>query len=79
VRNVFSPVIISANQGLTKPAARLYWRAIDQLQINPGQVLFVDDTMENVTGARCVGLAAVRFQQNWQAIRDIERVLNDSG
>ena len=79
VRNTFSPVIVSASEGLTKPAARLYWRAIDRLQTNPGQVLFVDDTMENVTGARCVGLAALRFQQNWQAVRDIERVLNESG
>jgi FMN phosphatase YigB (HAD superfamily)/RimJ/RimL family protein N-acetyltransferase len=75
VRHLFDPVVISAHEGIMKPAARLYWRALNRAGLTPADALFVDDAAENVAGARRVGMHAVRFENTDQIIAAIERTL----
>jgi len=72
---LFDPVIVSAYEGVMKPAAQLYRRALDRIGIRPAEAIFVDDQAENVTGARNVGLCAVQFHNTRQTIIEVEVLL----
>ena len=57
----FEGVVISAEVGLMKPDPRIYHLAAESVQVAPAEALFVDDFIENVAGARAVGMPALHF------------------
>jgi len=70
----FEPMIISAEIGVAKPDPGFFRRAVAELGLAAGQVLFVDDVPANVEGARSVGLVAECFAKD--AGRDeLDRIL----
>jgi epoxide hydrolase-like predicted phosphatase len=75
LRQLFDAIVISAHEGVMKPASRLFWRALNRIGIGPAEALFVDDFAENVAGARSVGLYAVQFRDTQKAITEIEKHL----
>jgi FMN phosphatase YigB (HAD superfamily)/RimJ/RimL family protein N-acetyltransferase len=75
VRHLFDPIVISAHEGIMKPAAWIYWRVLNRAGLTPADALFVDDAAGNVAGARRVGMHAVHFQNTDQAVVAIERTL----
>jgi FMN phosphatase YigB (HAD superfamily) len=75
VRHVFDPIIVSAHEGIMKPAAWLYWRTLNRIGINPAEALFVDDATQNIDGAQRVGMHTIYFRDTAQAIEEIERIL----
>lgn len=76
VDGLFDPVVISAQEGLMKPGAHLFWITLNRLGVSPTDALFVDDFAENVAGAAMVGLHTVHFQGNRQVVEEIEEVLH---
>jgi putative hydrolase of the HAD superfamily len=68
-------VIYSHECGLSKPGPAIYALACERLRVQPSQLVFLDDYEPCVAGARQAGLHAVLFQDNAQAIRDIESLL----
>ena len=52
---------VSGDVGCHKPDARIYAIAIRHLGMSPERILFVDDRLANVKGARAQGLQAVLF------------------
>jgi putative hydrolase of the HAD superfamily len=58
----FDHLIISAEVGLTKPDPRVYRLAAQRLGVEPSEAVFVDDFVENVEGARAVGMHALHYQ-----------------
>jgi putative hydrolase of the HAD superfamily len=56
---LFDPVVISGEVGLRKPWAPIFELTLSRLGLPPHRVLFVDDAMANVEGARVVGLPAL--------------------
>ena len=74
--DIFDEIVLSAEEGIQKPDPEIYHRALTQLGIAPGEAIFVDDRERNVEGAREVGMHAVVFTDNAQAIKEIERLLN---
>ena len=69
-------VIYSHECGLSKPDPAIYALACERLRVAPAQMVFVDDYGPCVEGARLAGIHAVLFQDNAQAIKDIEALLN---
>ena len=57
----FDNVTISAEEGIMKPDRRIFQIALARSGIKPEEGLFVDDFIENVTGARQAGMAAIHF------------------
>jgi putative hydrolase of the HAD superfamily len=57
--SVFRSVFVSSDLGLRKPDADAFLAVCDRMGLRPDQVMFFDDTAENVLGARQVGMAAV--------------------
>lgn len=57
----FDHVTFSYELGIVKPEAGIYRDAIRGLGVTPGDALFLDDRLENISGARDAGLQAELF------------------
>ena len=68
-------IIYSHEVGLAKPDRRIYELTCDQLQVRAEETIFVDDLPVNVNAAREIGLQGVLYQDNAQAIADINALL----
>jgi HAD superfamily hydrolase (TIGR01509 family) len=65
-------MVISAEEHLAKPDARIYQLTLDRLGVRPEEAVFVDDMPTNVEAARAVGMAGVRFQSTGQVIAEVQ-------
>ena len=74
--DAFDVLVISAETGFLKPDPRIYEHALRQLGAETAQAVLVDDTTENVEGARAFGMAGILFRDPIQARRDLEAMLN---
>jgi len=66
LRPVFSTFILSSRIGVTKPDARMFYAALDELQLSPGETLFVDDNLRNLQGAYRLGIQPVFIDRDQQ-------------
>lgn len=57
----FKDMIVSAEIGLLKPDSRIYRYLLDKHNLNPREVVFIDDILANVEGAIAVGMHAFQF------------------
>jgi putative hydrolase of the HAD superfamily len=78
VDEIFEVIVDSAYVGLRKPEPEIYELTVERLGdgIGPSDCLFVDDVEVNVKTARQLGMEAVHFQSNEQAIPEIEAALD---
>jgi putative hydrolase of the HAD superfamily len=78
VDEIFEVIVDSAFVGLRKPEPEIYELTIERLGdgIGPADCLFVDDVEVNVDAARTLGMEAVHFRDNEQAIPEIEAMLD---
>jgi putative hydrolase of the HAD superfamily len=81
VDEIFELVVDSAWVGMRKPEPEIYHLTIERLDktLDPAQCLFVDDNELNVEAARELGLSAVQFVSNDQAIAEIRDTLGLDG
>jgi putative hydrolase of the HAD superfamily len=77
VDEIFELVVDSAFVGCRKPEPRIYEITLERLAVEPQACLFVDDVAENCEGARALGITAVHFRANEQAIPEIRAALED--
>jgi putative hydrolase of the HAD superfamily len=77
VDEIFAVIVDSAFVGLRKPEPEIYELALERIGggIGAADCLFVDDVEHNVIAAREMGMAAVHFRSNDQAVPEIERAL----
>ncbi|MCD6681807.1 MAG: HAD-IA family hydrolase [Burkholderiaceae bacterium] len=54
-------LVDATHTGILKPDPRAYWLALEELDTSAERVLFVDDQMRNVEGARRLGITTVHF------------------
>lgn len=72
---VVDRIMISADLGYAKPDPRIYEHAAQELGITPSEILFIDDTIQNLDSARLLGIATVHFQDTQQTIQEITQAL----
>ena len=75
VDELFEVIVDSAFVGLRKPDPAIYRLTCDRLGVAPDRCLFVDDVEVNCTAAADLGMAAVVFRSNEQAIAEMRDVL----
>jgi putative hydrolase of the HAD superfamily len=68
-------IVYSHEVGIGKPDPEIYALACARLGVEPEEAVFLDDWDVAVTGASEAGLRAVLYQDNTQAIADIEKLL----
>ena len=59
--HIFDLVIDSSEVGMRKPDPDIYHLTCDRLGVEPARAAFVDDILQNVEGARAIGLDAIHF------------------
>jgi epoxide hydrolase-like predicted phosphatase len=73
--DVFDVMIISAEVRVIKPGPSIYKAALEQLDVAPAEAVFIDDVIENVDGARRVGMNGILFAGPDQAVDELEKML----
>lgn len=58
---LFDACVISAEIGVMKPAPEAYHAILERLGVPSDEALLVDDSAENIEGARAVGMQAIHF------------------
>ncbi len=75
IETLVDKVIISAEVGLAKPDPRIFKLALDLLNLQPAETIFVDDLAVNVDAANQLGIRAIQFQTNEQVFKEIRGIL----
>jgi epoxide hydrolase-like predicted phosphatase len=68
-------IVYSHEVGMGKPDPRIYALVCARLGVQPAEMVFLDDSEPNVTGAREAGIHAVHYRDNAQAIGEIGQLL----
>lgn len=72
-------IVISSEEGVAKPDARIYQRTLDRLDVQAHEAIFVDNLDDNVAAAQALGIHGVRFESAPQALADIHSLLDGAG
>jgi putative hydrolase of the HAD superfamily len=76
VDEIFEVVVDSGFVGMRKPDREIYDLTLERLGgPSPGDCLFIDDTDVNCDAARELGMSAVHYRDNGQAIAEIRATL----
>ena len=70
-------IVYSHEVGYLKPDHRVYELICSRLAVAPDEAVFLDDVQANVDAARAVGMKAITFSANAQAIAELEAYLMD--
>jgi putative hydrolase of the HAD superfamily len=75
---IFEVIVDSGWVGMRKPQPEIYLLTLDRLGdgLQPTECLFVDDNDQNVEAARELGMTAVQFHSNQQAIPEVRAALD---
>jgi glucose-1-phosphatase len=73
--DTFDVSIFSAEVGLKKPDPEIYQMILQQLEVEPGEAVFIDDFEENIIAARKLGMRAVHFKSRQQVIKELKSLL----
>lgn len=68
----FERVFVSHKMGARKPEPRCYRMVLDYLQVEPRHVLFIDDSLQNVEGAKALGIHAVQMTTTEELIPKLQ-------
>jgi FMN phosphatase YigB (HAD superfamily) len=69
--NDFDTLVYTSEEGINKPNPEIYFRALERLQTPAEQSVFIDDRLENLEGARAVGMYGILFLSPEQVKRDL--------
>ena len=61
--DLFDRMFLSFEMGMRKPDTRIFQKVIDAAAINPGESVFIHDSLQNVEAARSVGLGGFHKPQ----------------
>ena len=73
--DVFDRMIISAEVGVAKPEAKIYHIALEQLQVQADEAVFVDDVIENIEACEELGMEGILFENSESAIQQLKDLL----
>ncbi len=62
IADAFDDIIISCEEGITKPDPEIFHRALARLDRKPEEAVFIDDFLHNVQAAQAVGMSAIHFR-----------------
>ncbi|HZQ76645.1 MAG TPA: HAD family phosphatase [Acidimicrobiia bacterium] len=75
---LFDVVVDSCDVGLRKPDPAIYRLTCERLGVAPEAAVFLDDTRRHVESARQVGLQAILVRDPWDAIAELDAILESA-
>lgn len=73
---IVDDIFISANMHSAKPDKDFYLAIVEKYKLKPSEVLFVDDSLQNIEGALSVGLNALHIERNTDVYDLVTKALN---
>lgn len=70
----FDDIVVSGEVGIIKPNKQIYEIALNRLQLNPSEAVFIDDNKFCIDGAEVVGMTGVLFESAAQAERKLREL-----
>lgn len=78
IQDTFDVVIGSGDVGVMKPDPKIFHLALSGLDIKPDEAIFVDDFIDNVRGARELGINAIQFRDTDQAVGEVKALIEEN-
>jgi putative hydrolase of the HAD superfamily len=78
VLGLFDVVVESSRAGVRKPDPRFYQLALEQLGVEAGEAVFLDDLGVNLKPAKALGMTTIKVIDPDQALDDLEAVVGFS-
>ncbi len=75
IDDAFDDLVISAEVGLVKPDPAIYKLALERLNVEADQAVFVDDFTQNIAAAADVGMHAVHFTDPKQSVMNVNQLI----
>ena len=72
----FESIFVSSEIGLRKPDAPAFEYVCREMRSHPQQTIFLDDTLENVKGARYCGLDARHVTDEHAVVEELKALLD---
>lgn len=73
---LFDTMVLSYEVGVTKPDLRIYEIACDKLQVEPAEVIFIDDVEAYCQAAESLGMKSVVYHDFSQAKQAIDQFVS---
>ena len=73
IQKYFDSVVFSFEIKSLKPARKPYLKVMDKLRIRPQECIFIDDTAENIHGAKKLGMHAIQYKNTAQITRELRK------
>ncbi len=71
LREKFDCILISADIGIEKPNKEFYEKLITDLKEKPEDILFVDDSEENIEAAKQAGLSVLHYDRSKNLTQEV--------
>ena len=71
-RNVFDKIYISANMNTIKPDSEFYNNLLNDLNISPQEMLFLDDSQKNILGAKQCDIKTIHVIKGMDILKEIK-------
>jgi epoxide hydrolase-like predicted phosphatase len=66
--------VISSRVGMRKPNLNIYRHAIKKINLNPEQIVFIDDLPRNIMPARKIGMHTILFKNTTQLKGELKKL-----
>lgn len=73
--NLFDDIVLSYKTNFIKPEPAIYKLILDNLKVEPSEVIFIDDSQRQIEGGKNVGIKSILYQDFDQMKNDLEKLL----
>lgn len=77
ISDAFDSITISSEVGAVKPQSKIYKVALQHVNVNAEEAVFVDDFAVNIEACEKLGMKGVLFKDPEKGIRDLKRFLKE--
>lgn len=69
-------ILISAEIRKIKPDSEFYRFVLQKYKIKPGELLFIDDNVNNINSAKNLGIETIKVDENSNIFDEIEKIID---
>lgn len=73
LNHYFSFILASCDLGITKPTSKIYTMLLEKLNMNPEEVIFIDNREENLKPAEVLGIKTIHFKNKEELIKQLSK------
>ena len=71
----FEKIFTSHELAARKPEANIFETVLNYLNVKPDETLFLDDNLDNINGAKKLGISTILVTSYEQMVHDLERIV----